>query len=199
MKKLSLGMAALAASTMVAAPAQAAVEFLGTFGGNECSGKGGFTACYAGPDGVWKEFADGRSPSIFKLDNETAEIDISDLYPSITGLEFLISYIADTNTLSFTYTPGVDDPAIHYFSVKQANGYALFYDSDPILSGSVALDTYFPNNPGWSHITFFNSGWPDNGVPEPATWAMLLLGFGAIGATLRARKAGSGDRRLRVA
>ena len=92
-----------------------------------------------------------------------------------------------------------DDPAIHYFSVKQASGYALFYDSDPILSGSVALDTYFPNNPGWSHITFFNSGWPDNGVPEPATWAMLLLGFGAIGATLRARKAGSGDRRLRVA
>ena len=26
-------------------------------------------------------------------------------------------------------------------------------------------------------------------VPEPATWAMLMLGFGAIGASLRRRKA----------
>ena len=26
-------------------------------------------------------------------------------------------------------------------------------------------------------------------VPEPATWAMMLLGFGALGATLRRRRA----------
>jgi len=35
-------------------------------------------------------------------------------------------------------------------------------------------------------------------VPEPATWAMLLIGFGAVGATLRARKTARGPR-LRVA
>jgi hypothetical protein len=35
-------------------------------------------------------------------------------------------------------------------------------------------------------------------VPEPATWAMLLIGFGAVGATLRSRKTNNG-RRLRVA
>jgi len=35
-------------------------------------------------------------------------------------------------------------------------------------------------------------------VPEPATWAMLLIGFGLAGATLRTRKTSSG-RRLRVA
>ena len=28
-------------------------------------------------------------------------------------------------------------------------------------------------------------------VPEPATWAMLMIGFGAIGATLRRRKSGA--------
>jgi hypothetical protein len=26
------------------------------------------------------------------------------------------------------------------------------------------------------------------GVPEPATWAMMLLGFGAIGCMMRARR-----------
>ena len=35
-------------------------------------------------------------------------------------------------------------------------------------------------------------------VPEPATWAMLLFGFGAVGATLRTRKTSRGPR-LRVA
>jgi hypothetical protein len=28
-------------------------------------------------------------------------------------------------------------------------------------------------------------------VPEPATWAMFLLGFGAIGFTMRRRRAGA--------
>jgi hypothetical protein len=36
------------------------------------------------------------------------------------------------------------------------------------------------------------------GVPEPATWATLLIGFGGVGATLRTRKSNTG-RRLRVA
>ena len=28
----------------------------------------------------------------------------------------------------------------------------------------------------------------DNAVPEPATWAMMLIGFGAVGAAMRRRK-----------
>ena len=33
---------------------------------------------------------------------------------------------------------------------------------------------------------------PGRGVPEPATWAMMLLGFGVLGATLRQRRATPG-------
>jgi len=28
------------------------------------------------------------------------------------------------------------------------------------------------------------------GAPEPATWALMLLGFGAMGVSLRARRGG---------
>lgn len=36
-------------------------------------------------------------------------------------------------------------------------------------------------------------------VPEPATWGMMLLGFGALGTMLRRRRSVSGALRLRVA
>jgi hypothetical protein len=44
------------------------------------------------------------------------------------------------------------------------------------------------NQTAYDNITF-GSATPGNGaVPEPATWAMLLLGFGLVGGALRSRK-----------
>lgn len=40
---------------------------------------------------------------------------------------------------------------------------------------------------------------PQSPVPEPATWAMMLLGFGLVGFGLRKRAASQGHSRLRVA
>jgi hypothetical protein len=37
---------------------------------------------------------------------------------------------------------------------------------------------------GWSNgALYFTQGTPS--VPEPATWAMMLMGFGAVGAAMR--------------
>jgi hypothetical protein len=177
---LSLGSGAWATQ------AHAVIAFLGTFPGTECSGQGGFPNCYAYQTGTAQGQSGGGSPSIFKY-NFGGAIETSTQYPSITGSEFQISYLANTNTLSFVYTPGASDPAIHYFAVKQADTFALFYDAAAITSGSVALSDYFPNNPGYSHITFFNTG-STGAVPEPATWAMMLLGFGFVGAAMRRRQ-----------
>jgi len=46
--------------------------------------------------------------------------------------------------------------------------------------------------PGLSNAEIFQSG-GSTVIPEPATWALMLLGVGALGATLRAskRKAGA--------
>ena len=46
------------------------------------------------------------------------------------------------------------------------------------------------NPPAISHIAFFGGV---RAVPEPATWAMFLIGFGAVGYSMRKRQ-GSGHR-----
>ena len=38
---------------------------------------------------------------------------------------------------------------------------------------------------GMSHIAFFGT---PNGVPEPGTWGMMLMGFGAAGFAMRRRR-----------
>jgi hypothetical protein len=179
MKHLTLAAALSGAALLVATPAQATLVFLGQFAGNDCVG--GFSTCYATQTGVVQ--GSGGSPAIFKYNNG-GTTDTSTLFPSIDGSEFVITYDGGTNVLSFTYTPGANDPAIHYFTMKQGNGHILFYDSDPITSGSVDLDPYF--KPGYSHITFFDTGVP--AVPEPATWAMMLGGLGLAGVAMRRRK-----------
>jgi hypothetical protein len=40
---------------------------------------------------------------------------------------------------------------------------------------------------------------PEGGVPEPSTWAMMLLGFGAIGAAMRRRRAHTQNVRIALA
>lgn len=40
------------------------------------------------------------------------------------------------------------------------------------------------NQDGFSDAVLYRTG----GVPEPATWAMMLLGFGAVGFTMRRRR-----------
>ena len=158
-----------------------AVTYLGTFNGNDC--QGGFSDCYAYQGGTHQGPIDLGSPVIIKYGSNGVS-EISDLFPSIDGSEFDVDLLGG-NILEFTYTPGADDPEVHYFTVKQANGYALFYDAVPITSASIALSEYF-RQPGFSHVTFFNTGTP--AVPEPSTWAMLLVGFFGIGGALRSVK-----------
>jgi hypothetical protein len=182
-----------AAVLAFATPASAAVTLLGVFSGTDCSGTGGFPNCWATQTGT----AQGPvtdplgSPAVFKwnanTDGSPGAIEASPVFPSITGVEFTLGLVGDV--LSFTYTQGAGDPDLHYFSVKQANGYALYYDAAPITSGSVDLGDLFPNNVGWSHITWFDTGATE--APEPGTWAMMLLGFGAVGGAMRRRRRGN--------
>ena len=183
-----LAVAAACAASAFAVPASAATVFLGEFDGQDC-GPGGFSNCYVSHDGT--NIIGLGSPVVVKYQGPNGELDeVSDSFPSIDGSEFDITY--DPDILSFTYTPGAGDPNIHYFTIKQGDSYSLFYDSDPILSGSVDLSDLGYDS--WSHMSFFDTGTP--GVPEPASWALMLLGFGAIGWIMRRRNAA--EPRMRV-
>lgn len=176
--------------------ANAALVSLGTFGGNDCGGKGGFGDCYATQEGVQQGAPTSLlllgSPSVYKLNSNenapTGSEDFGAFYPSVNGDEFSVSYNGSNNTLSWTYTAGLNDPVLHYVSIKQAEGYALFYDAGPITGGSIDLDLYFPDTPGWSHITFFNSN-PTIQVPEPVSLALLGIGMLGVAAARRVKKA----------
>ena len=114
--------------------------------------------------------------------------------PGILGLDGTGSITGFTDSLvggilTFSYT---GSEIAHYIGIFQGgsglncsdcnNTYQLFYDAGGITSGSITMSTYF-NNPGISHVDLFDGGAP--GVPEPATWAMMLLGFGGIGFAMR--------------
>jgi hypothetical protein len=173
-----------------ASVSNATVVYAGNFSGNDCGGPGGFANCYATTTGTHQGATGGGSPTIYKFNNGGSE-DFGN-FASITGDEFVISYNGNTNVLSWTYTPGANDPEIHYFDTKQANGFALFYDlTSPITSFSVDLDDYFLDNPGFSHVTFFDTGstTPPNDVPEPGTLAVFGLGLLGLGLAARRRKA----------
>ncbi|WP_137179926.1 PEP-CTERM sorting domain-containing protein [Roseomonas sp. AR75] len=183
--------AALSLTAMFATTAvQAAPILIATLDKNECAGAGGFSNCYATQTGT-NDDGDKRSNSIIKV-NSDGTGDKSTNYPSITGSELDVQLLTG-NVLQITYTQTSPDPDAHYVAIFQAGTTKLFYDSSAIREWTVDLDAYFPSNPGYSHVTLFNSAYtppPDPGVPTPEPMSLALFGLGLAGLGLARRRKG---------
>jgi hypothetical protein len=72
---------------------------------------------------------------------------------------------------------------IHYGG-GAGGGESAFYQIDFGTGSTLSL-----NLPSSSNAYLFT---PNSGVPEPATWGMMLLGFAGIGFAMRRRSRSSG-------
>lgn len=111
--------------------------------------------------------------------------------------DITLNFIAQTNSgfagngqTSGTWATGF---WVEYLAVKAANFFVLYKLAAPAKSGT--WNTFNITNgqgvpQGLSHLAFLGSDGFDPGggeVPEPATWAMLLAGFGMVGYASRRR------------
>ena len=99
---------------------------------------------------------------------------------------------------SITYGPGnltgtwsLPGYLVDFISVKAADEFILIKLATAASSGTWSTAGLCAgrncNQPAISHIQFYGS---EGGgvIPEPATWAMLIVGFGLVGSAMRRRQ-----------
>lgn len=192
---------ALAAAAMVAEPAVAQQAML-TTSGRTLTGATGLTV--AGLDGTYDvTFVDGTCDQVFgDCGNPASFGPITSSALALNAAESLIRLIDTNDTFDqlpeYTLGCGTNVPQCLAF-IPYANG------SDGFLSGSLAINAKGPfNRDGVGTSTLYATADTTNistvvyakftassvtgAVPEPSTWALMLLGFGAVGSSLRRRR-----------
>jgi hypothetical protein len=151
-------------------------------------------------------FADGKTGvigytdlSAFSLLVEGVTYSLSDVLPLTDYVHFAYDiganvFKVDNNSVGW----GDNDPFSSVLSATNSTGSFGFFFSDPfsIPPGQVASIQEFSQLPLYGVGNNFDAismivlrG--EGGVPEPATWALMLVGFGALGAVVRNRRRNS--------
>jgi hypothetical protein len=153
------------------------------FGGTVTAVGGTTISLTTAPGGSAGILADGATRPEFRVDFATlsqfVSVDLGD-YNADADLLFLEAFSASNVSLGFTSLATLaSDTAMHTLTVNTGGiAYAIFGGRPPSIGGS---SVYADN------ISFDLAAAP-TGVPEPSTWAMMLVGFAAIGAGLRRRQ-----------
>lgn len=195
MKKVSLALCSFLAAVAVTAPAQAQTvidfdtppasggtsytEAGVTFSTVTPTGTFQITSTPNGTAGLLGDFQSGFFPELradfLSALTGTVSVDLGD-FNADPDLLFLELFDSGSTSLGFTsLTTLASDTTMHTFTLSGSNiAFAVFGSRAPSVSGS----SVFADN-----FTFINGA-----VPEPTTWAMMLIGFGAIGVSMRHRR-----------
>jgi hypothetical protein len=170
MKKTLVAVAAFAAMICFAAPAAAAVTLLPPLNCNLLTG------CL---------FSDNdNDAAAIEAAYNTAHVEPPN--PAILDLPALFQKTElSGSTLTANWTSSF---LVTFISVKAGDNFMLYQLATPAMSGSLSSLGLNNNNgqqQGISHYTLWGGG---QVVPEPATWAMMILGFAMVGFGLRMRR-----------
>jgi len=192
-----------AAACLAAAPAYAAVTpsndpcsygFVngaiacqGYYGGNLITGSAGSATTQAQLDAI--NLLLTGTPSMADTTPTTNGPTYTGVYPSLTGTYgTVLGSLANLNGASVLNFGSLNLSGLTILGAHFGNN----TDSDPNnitafwlvdLGSSVTHTINLSSGAGSSNAQVFSTGTP--GVPEPATWAMMLLGFAGIGVTMR--------------
>lgn len=184
--RLLFATSALAAFAATAAPA-ATIDFSSSPSSFTSYSESGATITADGqeilttgtPNGTNGILANGAPRAVFRADfasvASAVSVDLGDFNSDAD--EIFIEAYNSTNMLLGTSVLllSASDSVMHTLSANFANtSYVLFGARDPSLNGS----SIFADN-----LTFDLGG----AIPEPATWAMMIAGFGLAGGALRRR------------
>ncbi|HWC63179.1 MAG TPA: PEPxxWA-CTERM sorting domain-containing protein, partial [Rhizomicrobium sp.] len=131
----------------------------------------------------------GQTQDIPAADDLTDPIVAPDGVTIIGEIDFTPQSSATLKLRSGTWELYNGQPAASFLAVDGGQQFVLYELSNPTTSGD--WDTFdIPGvndgqNPKLYRLVLFDNSAV---VPEPATWAMLLLGFGMAGASMRMRR-----------
>lgn len=208
-RSVQLGLASLVGSLLLSSSAQAAVIFYSTFNGLQAYGTWGVVASAdgwttsAGPGIELQNNVAGTSFSGAR-DDVFVELDSHGAGPGLNNSSMSRTIATGGHLiLEFLYSPR---PGV----AAGSNGINVYLNNvllAPTFTGvggsntNWSLKTIDFSAPVNSVLTFSAVGTSDtlggyidniklsSGAPEPSVWAMMILGFGAVGSLLRRRRA----------
>ena len=132
--------------------------------------------------------------TVYDYDDEKGGTTVSDL--CVVGLS-LCSYVGNfAVTLTATIAGGAHDGQSVFSQFSPNNNFSGgFVGWEGLDQNGLSETTYDDHNASFhGTMAVIRLGAPDggfnpNGVPEPATWALMMVGFGALGSVLRQRRA----------
>jgi hypothetical protein len=138
------------------------------------------------PDGVQNAFLQSTDSSGAQIDISVTGLTVGTVYSFSYFDDQRAGYGVNAYTVSFDgATIASHSPAASGWTARTTSAFTAVASSGTLTFLSAPFQG-FDNDAGIDEITLNGGG--ASGVPEPAAWALMLVGLGGLGAAARARR-----------